>query len=69
MGKSGVDNGLWSGGLANIDAACRFLSISRTALYSLMDRNELQFIKIGKSRRIPWSALENLIAAKAAAVS
>ena len=44
-------------GFASIRQAEEFLSISRSTLYTLMDRGELQYAKIGKSRRIPWKAL------------
>ena len=47
-------------GLARIDEACAYLAMSRAALYSLMDKGALKYIKIGKSRRIPWTALVQL---------
>jgi excisionase family DNA binding protein len=49
-------------GLASVDEATKYLSISRSALYSLMDRGELPYIKLGKSRRISWAALHEMIA-------
>jgi excisionase family DNA binding protein len=48
-------------GLARIDEACNFLAMSRAAVYAFMDKNELKYVKLGKSRRIPWSELEALI--------
>jgi excisionase family DNA binding protein len=48
-------------GLARIDEACAFLAMSRAAVYTLMDKNELKYVKLGKSRRIPWSELEALV--------
>jgi excisionase family DNA binding protein len=48
-------------GLAKIGDACRFLSVSRSTLYSLMDKGVLPYAKIGGSRRIPWRALETLV--------
>lgn len=47
-------------GLASIREATEYLSISRSALYGLMNRAELKYAKIGKCRRIPWSALREL---------
>jgi excisionase family DNA binding protein len=49
-----------SEGLAKIADAQRYLSLSRTAIYHLMDNAELKFVKIGKARRIPWEALRQL---------
>jgi excisionase family DNA binding protein len=47
-------------GLARLDDAGRFLAVSRSALYSLMDRGDLKFVKLGKSRRIPWRELQRI---------
>jgi excisionase family DNA binding protein len=44
-------------GLATIRQAEEFLAVSRSTLYVLMDKGELPYAKIGKSRRIPWKAL------------
>ena len=49
-------------GLAKVQDACQFLSISRASVYGLMEKGELPFIKIGKSRRIEWPELEALVA-------
>jgi excisionase family DNA binding protein len=48
------------GGFASVKEAGEFLSLSRSTIYDLMDRGELRYAKIGKSRRIPWAALEEL---------
>ncbi len=37
------------------------LSVSRSKVYSLMDAGELEFVKLGKSRRIPQEAIDRLI--------
>jgi excisionase family DNA binding protein len=50
-----------SDGLARVREAQRFLALSRSAVYDLMDKGELQYVKIGKARRIPWPALRELI--------
>jgi excisionase family DNA binding protein len=44
-------------GFATIPAAKEFLSISRSALYGLMNKGQIRYAKVGKSRRIPWAAL------------
>ncbi|HEX6507757.1 MAG TPA: helix-turn-helix domain-containing protein [Chloroflexota bacterium] len=38
-----------------------FLQVSRSTLYGLMDGGELAYVKIGKARRIPWTALISLV--------
>jgi excisionase family DNA binding protein len=48
-------------GLASVKEAEQYLSLSRATLYGLMDKGELRYVKIGKSRRIPWSAIEDLV--------
>ena len=48
-------------GLASVREAEAFLSLSRSSLYSMMDRGELAYVKLGKSRRIPWDALDELV--------
>ena len=51
---------LVSDGLVTIREAARFLSLSRSTLYQMMDKGELLYAKIGGSRRIPKQALKNL---------
>ena len=51
-----------SGDLIRISEAARTLSVSRSFVYTLMDRRELAYVRLGKSRRIPRQALRNLIA-------
>ena len=36
--------------------------MSRAKVYTLMGSGELPFAKIGKCRRVPWAALEKLVA-------
>lgn len=48
-------------GLASVREAEEYLSVSRTSIYGLMDRGELRYVKLGKSRRIPWDALAELV--------
>src|SRR5205807_1893559 len=47
-------------GLATVEQASLFLSMSRATIYTLMDRGTLPSLKLGKSRRIPWNALREL---------
>ncbi len=49
-------------GLLTIREASAFLRLSRSSLYALMDRGELRFVKIGRSRRIPRRAVIALAA-------
>ena len=48
--------------LLNPEAAAKELSISRTALYELMAKCQIESIKIGRSRRIPRQALDAYVA-------
>lgn len=54
--------------LANVEEAARYLSLSRASVYSLMASGELRYVKIGKSRRIPWDALDELVQKNTVAV-
>lgn len=47
-------------GLVTVLDAAKFLSSSRSTLYNIMEAGELQYVKIGKSRRIPKNALLEL---------
>lgn len=47
--------------LYKIPEAVEVSSLSRSRLYELMDRGDLEFVKIGRSRRIPVDALESLV--------
>lgn len=44
-------------GLDRIEDVQRFLALSRTAVYDLMDNGVLPWLKIGRSRRIPHRAV------------
>jgi excisionase family DNA binding protein len=44
-------------GLDRVEEAGRFLGISRSRVYELMDSGELAYVKIGRSRRIPRRSL------------
>ena len=49
-------------GLLTVREAADFLRISRSRLYELMDRGELIYLKLGRSRRIPRRAVIELAA-------
>ena len=49
-------------GLVTVREAAGFLRLSRSTVYALMDRGELPFVKLGRSRRIPRRALVELAA-------
>lgn len=48
-------------GLARIPQARAFLQVSRSKLYLMMDRGELEFVKFGRSRRIAWAELYDFV--------
>jgi excisionase family DNA binding protein len=47
-------------GLVSVGQAAAFLGLSRSSIYTLMEKGELAFAKIGGSRRIPRKALTQL---------
>ena len=49
-------------GLERVSEVARFLGLSRSQVYKLMDEGELPYVKIGKSRRIPRQAMVSLAA-------
>ena len=49
-------------GLLNVAESAAFLRLSRSALYALMERGELPYVTLGRTRRIPRRALEQLAA-------
>jgi excisionase family DNA binding protein len=49
-------------GLATVRQAAGFLNISVAKIYVMMEARELPYIKLGKSRRIAWAALHQLVA-------
>ena len=50
--------------LLTVDQVTEILSVSRTTVYSLLKSGELLSVKLGSSRRITDSALEEFIARK-----
>ena len=47
--------------LCTVGTVAKFLSVSRSKTYQLMDRGDLPYVKLGKSRRIRWSDVRDLI--------
>ena len=54
-------DGMLSEGLVSVSQASKLLSLSRSTLYSLMDKGELPYVKLGRARRISKKALSELI--------
>ena len=54
---------LVSEGLMTVPEAAEFLRLSRASLYNLMERGQLPYVKLGRSRRIPRRAVVGLAAA------
>ena len=46
-------------GLMTVMEAARFLSVSQSTLYSLMDSGRLAYVKIGRARRLPRRGVAN----------
>jgi excisionase family DNA binding protein len=49
------------GGLAKVTAVAEFLAVSRSKVYAMMDSGDLAYVKLNKSRRVPWSAVHALV--------
>ena len=47
--------------LLTVNEAAARLAIGRTSLYELISRRELRTVKIGRARRVPESAVDELI--------
>jgi excisionase family DNA binding protein len=55
-----VENDNLDQGLIRVAEAARFLAVSRSTLYALMEAGELTYVKLGRSRRIPKLAIVEL---------
>lgn len=56
-----VDSPLESVGLRPVHAVAKFLAISRSKVYQMMDAGQLPYVKLGKSRRVRWNDVLKLI--------
>jgi excisionase family DNA binding protein len=48
--------------LARVLEVAKYLAMSRSKVYAMMDAGELAYVKLGKSRRVPWDAVHRLVA-------
>lgn len=47
--------------LCTVPAVAAFLAVSRSSIYSMMNSGILPYVKLGKSRRIRWSDVRELV--------
>jgi excisionase family DNA binding protein len=50
-----------SEGLDRIPEVSRYLKVSRSQVYALMERGVLPYVRIGRSRRVPHRAVVDLV--------
>jgi excisionase family DNA binding protein len=55
--------------LARVSEVAAFLRLSRSKVYGMMDAGELKYVKLGKSRRLRWSDVLDLVEANTVANS
>jgi excisionase family DNA binding protein len=48
-------------GLKTVTCVAKFLCLSRSKVYAMMDLGELPYVKFGKSRRIRWADVLALV--------
>jgi excisionase family DNA binding protein len=48
-------------GLATVDEAAAAMALSRSQIYAMIQRGELQAKRFGRACRVPWSAVRELI--------
>jgi len=48
-------------GLQPVNKVARFLSLSRSKVYALMEAGQLPYVKLGKSRRVRWADVLKLV--------
>ena len=59
MSQESLDS-VVSDGLITVAEVAKFLSVSRSTVYEAMERGELQYVKLGRSRRVPKRAVLDL---------
>jgi len=62
MAKSTKQRAPVTGELATVPQVAAFLAVSRSKIYLMMDCGDLAYVKLGKSRRIPWNRVHGLVA-------
>ena len=55
-----LESGVIDDGFVDVRFAARFLGVSRSKVYAMMDQKELRYAKFGRSRRVPRRALLEL---------
>lgn len=58
-GRAILGDGYPAGGLATIDEVASFSGLSRSKVYSMLDR-EIPTRRFGRSRRVEWSVVRRL---------
>ena len=48
-------------GLAKVGEVARYLRLSRATIYKLMNTGQLEYVRIGNSRRVHWRAVVRLV--------
>lgn len=48
-------------GLRTVPEVAQFLAVSRSKVYQMMDAGTLPHVKLGHSRRIRWTDVEQLV--------
>ncbi|GAG31369.1 unnamed protein product [marine sediment metagenome] len=61
MRESNGGPGAGGSGMATVPEVAEHLKLSRASIYKLMDQQELAYVKLGKSRRVPWDAVHRLV--------
>jgi excisionase family DNA binding protein len=64
-----IDEHIVAGGLQRISDTARFLGVSRSLVYRLINSGVLPTVRIGRSRRIPIRAVRDLAATNLVRVS
>jgi excisionase family DNA binding protein len=47
--------------LLNVEEAANCLGVGRTTIYKLIGNGQLESVKIGRSRRVPYAALQRYV--------
>ena len=47
--------------LGRVAEVAKYLNLSRSKIYLMMEQGQLPFVKLGKSRRVRWSDVSKLV--------